>query len=82
MDRTLAKLLDYEAEQCRAQLAELQADLAAFEAQYGMASAEFFHRYQTGQTDDRMDFIEWASLVHMQSGLLRRLELLTGQTPP
>jgi hypothetical protein len=34
MDRTLEKLLHHEAEQCQAQLRQLQADLAEFEQKY------------------------------------------------
>jgi len=79
MDHTLDKLLAHEAEEARAQLAVLGADLATFEQQYGMDTAEFFRRYQAGQTDDRMDFVEWASLTHMRDNLLRCLQLLTGE---
>ncbi len=80
MDLTLDKLLTHEAGQCRDQLTGLQADLAVFERQYAMTSSEFFRRYQAGQTDDRMDFVEWASLARMRDNLLRRLQLLTGQS--
>ena len=79
MDRALEKLLAHEAEQVQLQLESLQTDLAEFEQQYGLDSTEFLRRYQAGQTDDRMDFVEWASLVHMQDNLLRRLQLLTGE---
>lgn len=80
MDRTLEKLLAHEAEQVQLQLGALQTDLAEFEQQYGLDSAEFLHRYQTGQTDDRMDYVEWASLVHMRDNLLNRLQLLNSDT--
>jgi len=80
MDRTLQKLLAHEAEQVHSQLASLQTDLVEFERQYGLDSSAFLHRYQAGQTDDRMDFVEWASLVHMRDNLLRRLQLLTSDT--
>ncbi len=66
-----------EAKQPNQQLAELQADLAEFEARYGMSSDEFFGRFQTGQTDDRMDFVEWASLMQMAGSLSKRLHLPT-----
>lgn len=79
MDRTLDKLLAHEAEQARLQLETLDADLATFEQQYGMTSAEFLQRYQAGQTDDRMDYVEWASLIRMRQNLLSRLQLLTGE---
>jgi len=78
MDRTLDKLLAHEAEQSRAQLEVLQADLAEFEGQYSMTSDDFYRRYQAGQTDDRMDFVEWASLVQMATRLRQRMRVLVG----
>jgi hypothetical protein len=48
----------YEADVCRAQLRQLQTDLAEFERQYSLSSAEFYRRFQAGQTDDRMDYVE------------------------
>lgn len=77
MDRTLEKLLAYEAELCQAQLSQLQTDLVAFEQQYQFSSDEFYRRFQAGQTDDAMDFVEWASLVQMANNLRQRLKLLT-----
>jgi hypothetical protein len=79
MDRTLDKLLAHEAEEARTQLAVLAEDISAFEQQHGMSSAEFARRYEAGQTDDRMDFVEWASLVRMHNNLQHRLQLLTGE---
>lgn len=55
------------------QFDQLQADLAEFEQQYGMSSEQFYRRYQTGETDDRMDYVEWASLVQMATNLQQRL---------
>ena len=80
MDRTLSKLLAHEAETSRSQLDQLQTDLGEFEGRYDMASAEFYQRYQSGQTDDRMDFVEWASLVQMAGNLEQRLRVLTGES--
>lgn len=77
MDRTLEKLLVYEAEISQDQLNQLQSDLAIFEQQYQLSSDEFYRRFQAGQTDDTMDFVEWASLVQMASNLRQRLKLLT-----
>ena len=79
MERTLAKLLTHEADVARAQLAELEADLAEYESRYDMPSAEFLRRFQSGQTDDRMDYVEWASLTQMADTLRQRLRLLTGE---
>lgn len=79
MQRTLQKLLAYEAEVCRTHLAELRQDLVAFEQQYGWSSEEFRQRYESGQTDDRMDYVEWVSLIKMADNLKARLRLLTGE---
>lgn len=79
MDRTLDKLLAYEADVSRKQLRQLQTDLAEFERRYGLSSDEFYRRYQAGQTDDRMDHVEWASLVQMANNLRERLRLLTAE---
>jgi hypothetical protein len=73
LDRTLDKLPAHEAEDAQGQLAVLEADLSVFERQYGMSSAEFVRRYGAGPTDDRMDFVEWASLARMRDNLLHRL---------
>lgn len=79
MERTLDKLMAHEAHQARDQLDKLNEELAGFEEQYGMKSQEFYRRFQAGQTDDRMDFVEWASLVQMAANLRQRLHLLTGE---
>ncbi len=76
MAKTLKKLFGYEAETCRSQLRQLRGDLSDFETKYQMASDEFFQRFQKGQTDDNMDFVEWASIVQMARRLEQRLTLL------
>ncbi len=77
MAKTLEKLFGYEAETCRSQLRELKDDLADFETKYKMASDYFFQCFQKGQTDDNMDFVEWASIVQMARRLEQRETLLT-----
>jgi hypothetical protein len=81
LDRTLDKVLAYEADLARAQLAQLQADLAEFEQRYHLSSDEFYRQYQAGQSDDRLDFTEWASLIQMAHNLRERLRLLAGEDP-
>lgn len=76
MTRTLDKLLIYEAVTSREQLQQVEADLAEYEHRYGMTSAKFYNLFQQGQTDDRMDYIEWASLFQMAQRLEKRLALL------
>jgi hypothetical protein len=79
MDRTLAKLLHYEAQQSQALLSQLEADLAEFEQQYNLSSTEFYRQFQAGQIGDDMDYVEWASLVQMAENLKKRLHLLSGE---
>jgi hypothetical protein len=79
MERTLEKLLRHEAETCQAQLSQLQADLAEFERTYHLSSSEFYQQFQSGQTGDEMDYVEWASLVQMTDNLKKRLRLLRAE---
>jgi hypothetical protein len=74
-------LLAGEPEHLQAQLDAVQADLVEFEGQYGMTSDDFYRRYRAGQTDDRMDFVEWASLVQMANHLRERLRVLDTSQP-
>ena len=77
MTRTLDKLFQHEAAESQMQLNQLQEDLVAFENQYALSSQEFYRQYQNGETDDGMDFVEWASLFQMSTNLQKRLQLLT-----
>jgi hypothetical protein len=79
MDRTLDKLISYERDQSRAKLKELRADLVEFERRYEISSADFYRRFRAGQTDDRMDYVEWASLVQMADNLQARLQVLADE---
>lgn len=77
--QTLNKLVDLEISQTEIQLREIERDLAEYEKQHGMSSHEFFEKYESGQTDDRMDFVEWASLTQMADDLRQHLSLLTSE---
>lgn len=61
--------------QIQADLAATEEDLSEFEKRYNMSTAEFYGKYQTGQTDDRMDYVEWASLAKMAENLRKGLNL-------
>ena len=79
MTRTLDKLFLHEAATSREHLRQLQEDLAGFERQYNLSSHEFYRQFQAGETDDRMDFVEWASLFQMADNLQERLRVLTSE---
>jgi len=68
-----------ETSRIRMQLEEIERVLADYERQYGMSSAEFFKKYDSGQTDDRMDFVEWASLTKMAEHIRQNLEAITSE---
>jgi broad specificity phosphatase PhoE len=78
--RNLNKILELEVNQLQIDLAATEKDLGEFEHQYNMSTADFFRKWQAGQTDDRMDYIEWASLAQMADNLRQRLEFLTSET--
>ena len=50
-------------------LEQLRKDLAEFENKYNLSSQEFYRQFQDGKTDDRMDFVEWASLFQIADNL-------------
>lgn len=79
--QTINKLMDYEINQTRKLLQETETDLAAYEKQFGLITAEFVKRYQVGQTDDSAESVEWASLAHMAERLRQRLEFLSNENP-
>ncbi|MFZ5920501.1 MAG: hypothetical protein ACOYY3_05555 [Chloroflexota bacterium] len=77
--RTLNKVLDFEMNQIQTDLAATEKDLSEFEYRYHMSTADFFQQWKAGQTDDRMDYVEWASLAQMADNLRKRLEFLTSE---
>ncbi len=79
--RNIHKLVGLEINQLEIDLLATEKDLREFESQYSMSTVDFFHQWQAGQTDDNMDYTEWASLVQMAENLRKRLELLKGENP-
>lgn len=55
--------------------------LHTFEDQYGLTSAEFEQRFESGAVDESLDFIEWAGeiktyqLLKLQLQTLRKIQL-------
>lgn len=75
--QTLNKAVEYEVSQSQTQLAKIEKVLKDYEQQFNMSTAEFFKRYQAGQTDDSAESVEWASLAQMADSIRKRLELLS-----
>ena len=76
VDLALEKLFAYELDTCQRQLVQLEEDLAEFEQQYVVSSAQFYSEFQAGNRGDAMDYVEWASLVQMADRLRQRIALL------
>lgn len=77
VDLTMRKLLEHQVREDGEQLDELRAELAGFEAQFGISSAEFFTRYQAGEMGDSADVFEWQALYQMADRLATEVELLS-----
>jgi hypothetical protein len=77
--RNLNKLANLEVNQLEMDLAATEKDLAEIERQYNMTTEDFFRKWEAGETDDRMDYIEWAGLTQMANNLRKRLEFLTSE---
>ncbi len=82
LERTIDKALAHEAETAQQQLAQIRQDLGTLESQYELSTDEFMRLFRAGKADDRMDFIDWASLAQMAEGLEVRAQLLNGITQP
>jgi len=80
VDLALEKLFAYELGVAEDQLDQLEQDLAEFEDEYGLSSAQFYSRFESGEMGDAMDFAEWASLYQMAQRLRERIDLLTKGT--
>ncbi len=77
--QTLNKLVDLEISRLRMQLGDMERVIAEYEKQYGMTSAEFLKKYETGKTDDRMDYVEWASLTKMSKNFRKMLATISSE---
>jgi hypothetical protein len=79
MDRVLDKVFAQEAVDTRNAIARLESDIANYETLYSLSSETFFRQFKAGELGDKMDFIEWSSLVMMRDDLYNRLQALTGE---
>ena len=77
--RNLNKVLELEVSQIQLDLGATEKDMKKFERKYKMTTTDFFRQWQAGKTDDRMDYVEWASLAQMADNLRKRLEFLTSE---
>jgi hypothetical protein len=76
LDTALRKIVDRQIERDRADLDNVNKQLAQFEAQHGLTSDEFWQRYQAGQTEDSADFLEWNAFYKMRQRIMSRMDIL------
>jgi hypothetical protein len=77
--QTLNNLVDHEINRLRIQLADMERVIADYEKQYGMSSVQFLKKYEAGKTDDRMDYVEWASLTKMSKSFRKMLSAISSE---
>jgi hypothetical protein len=75
----LNKLVDLELSRLRMTLEDIERVLANYEKQYDMTSTEFLKKYEAGKTDDRMDYVEWASLAKMAKNFRKMLSAISSE---
>ncbi len=75
-DAALARIAASQVARDRAALRDLERDLGELEQRYKLSSEEFYRRWQTGDTDDSADFVEWSALYQMAREVRERLALL------
>jgi len=76
--QAIDKLTKYKIEGLERDLEEIRNTLVKFEDKYGMSSAKFLSRYESGELGDDMDYLEWSSLLDMHGRIERRLEIIKG----
>jgi len=78
LDNALHKIVERQIERDENDLARIRADLAQFERDYEMSSADFWQLYQSGQMADTFDHFEWNVLCRAQERIEQRLAILRG----
>lgn len=76
MDRALRQIIDQEVAGIRHEQSLIAAELAVFEQQYDMTSAQFQERFDRGALGDEADFFQWSALNGMAQSLAVRLRVL------
>jgi hypothetical protein len=84
-DQTLDTVFDKLLDRKRAELAqhrdELRAELAAFEKQYGLASTDFFKKFEHGELGDAADFFDWSATWQLYNSAQKYLQALSLESP-
>jgi hypothetical protein len=76
LDTVLDKLLERKRMELTQQCEEMRVELEVFEKQYGMASAEFFDKFERGELGDTVDFFDWSATWQMYTHARGYLQVL------
>lgn len=69
LDKVIEHLLDHD----RRKLADFREKLAAFEARHGMTTAEFQHRFDSGELGDAPEWFDWDGYATLAASLEEKL---------
>lgn len=72
----LREALDRQQKMLHAALLRTKENLKRFETSYHTSSAEFYTRYQNGETDDRNDYVDWAGEYQILQDIQNQLDCL------
>jgi hypothetical protein len=79
-DQALLKLIRLHVQKYEKHLADVQRELAPFEQQYGLSSAECHRRFLAGDMGDSADIMEWMGLYEDALLYYERLATLRAVT--
>jgi len=79
VDRSVDKLIALERASVQRELADLEARLQAFEAQYEMSSEDFYRRFRSGELGDSADMVEWSVFYEMLESVRESLQVLEAE---
>ena len=79
-NQALQKLMRLHVQRYERQVAAVQRELAPFEQQYGMSSAECHRRFMAGEMGDSADIMEWMGLYEDVLLYQERIDTLRAAT--
>ena len=79
-NQALQKLMRLHVQRYERQVAAVQRELAPFEQQYGMSSAECHRRFMAGEVGDSADIMEWMGLYEDVLLYQERIDTLRAAT--
>jgi hypothetical protein len=75
---TVDKLVAMKIDQLDKEIIELKKDLKNFEVRYSLNSEEFYSKFQRGELDDNLDFVDWIAVYKMLQNRIEDKLLLRG----